>query len=1149
MLRGVKSITQHNKWAIRWAFFGLFFCIVLICSLVVINGPVRADTSVPISAPPENNSPDYVLIDGSTQTKQGSLRLGTSDATSPFNYQLEVLGEGAESTDAVIDQNLKVSKTADTLFVDAANNKVCVGPCLGVTGSTLEVSGGTWSISSTNADGVQANSSSAEALYGVNAFVGVGTGSTAPGIQGTSSGASGVGVSARGLGTTGAKALAGTDILSFNSVLLRYNSGWYDQTAAAGNSLLNDIYAGNSGNGMIYDVGGAIYFGLSTPFKRISINFDARTGSAGNVTWEYCSTANCLFSTAANWSLINGTGTPASGAFAFLASNQNPTTVVLWNSLPSNFATTTMTALTSGAVSGATPLYYVRARVTSQYGNPRPIGHQFVPMPLSGAYGNSQSGYGIYASNSINGNDYGLWAGYFSGRVGSSRDVSGAKFVATQLQSSVVPYTAGQVAGTYPLGAVQVKRFDGTYLWAFSGDKLLKIRANDGFKIWDTTIGTNPTDAVFDGNAVWVTISGTDQVKKISTVDGSTLCTLSLAAGSHPSSLLFAGQYYWVVLSGTGDVVKINSSCATVGSAVHLTAATDALTKIIYTGTRLYVMSPSESKLYVINPSSGKSAYSVGVVSGDSQDILYDNAFFWVTNSTNQTVRKINTPGSKVCSVPSGTSCQTDADCDATGGCFSQLSIFGEYGIGDGGTYMAFDGTYLWVANVNGQSVSRVNTALPSDRTDYALGYVPTGIVFDGTNMFVSGPSGITKLYSGQGYGSTDMSRVLTLQSNSTLISQKGSFNISGSGRVGGTLSAAGNISATSNVWPAIGSGDVITNPDDSTWTQTGALTGATTVSALLQTAAGTLLAGANGGNVFRSLNNGTSWTGIYIGTASPTTSLARVGTRLTLGVNVGFVPTLYTSIDDGATWASLTTFGNAYYVDTLYAAQNGYVFATTHGQLHSLHADMYRSIDGGATWDPTPVANISTTYYISSLIELSDGTLFAGLTSGEIYRSFDSGTNWALYVTLSPAESIESMYRASNGYLYAGTATGSVFRSVDNGATWVKTALPSTTEVRSFVQSGSNVYAIAAGGKIFRSTDNGGSWQLLTTVTGAPQLTTLMLSSLGYLYTGTGTGLVYQSGLGVLGAGIKSCPAGHFITNITTNTSGGVVRIDCRGL
>lgn len=59
------------------------------------------------------------------------------------------------------------------------------------------------------------------------------------------------------------------------------------------------------------------------------------------------------------------------------------------------------------------------------------------------------------------------------------------------------------------------------------------------------------------------------------------------------------------------------------------------------------------------------------------------------------------------------------------------------YATGDGPLGVAFDGTYIWVANENTDNVSRINPATGA-KTDFAAGDGPYGLAFDGTSIWVA---------------------------------------------------------------------------------------------------------------------------------------------------------------------------------------------------------------------------------------------------------------------------------------------------------------------------------------------------------------------------------------------------------------------------
>ncbi len=60
------------------------------------------------------------------------------------------------------------------------------------------------------------------------------------------------------------------------------------------------------------------------------------------------------------------------------------------------------------------------------------------------------------------------------------------------------------------------------------------------------------------------------------------------------------------------------------------------------------------------------------------------------------------------------------------------------FAVGTNPQGIAFDGTNMWVANVNSNSVSVINAATGSVTNTIAVGVAPQGIAFDGTNMWVA---------------------------------------------------------------------------------------------------------------------------------------------------------------------------------------------------------------------------------------------------------------------------------------------------------------------------------------------------------------------------------------------------------------------------
>jgi photosystem II stability/assembly factor-like uncharacterized protein len=183
---------------------------------------------------------------------------------------------------------------------------------------------------------------------------------------------------------------------------------------------------------------------------------------------------------------------------------------------------------------------------------------------------------------------------------------------------------------------------------------------------------------------------------------------------------------------------------------------------------------------------------------------------------------------------------------------------------------------------------------------------------------------------------------------------------------------------------------------------------------------------------------------------------------------------------------------------DTLYAARI---------------SGMYRSDDGGATWQNTFVS-LNETHSLSATAVATDGTtVFAGV-KGAVLRSDDGGKHWLAVGLSSPPPQVVALAISPNyredGVVVAGTAEDGVFVSNDQGATWT---------AWNFGLIDQNVYALIlsphfsadktvfAGTEsgVFRSHNGGRAWRDLDFPLDAGPVLSLALSVTdGRLYAGT---------------------------------------------
>ncbi len=222
------------------------------------------------------------------------------------------------------------------------------------------------------------------------------------------------------------------------------------------------------------------------------------------------------------------------------------------------------------------------------------------------------------------------------------------------------------------------------------------------------------------------------------------------------------------------------------------------------------------------------------------------------------------------------------------------------------------------------------------------------------------------------------------------------------------------------------------------------------------------LFVGTEGGGVFRSADNGASWSAVNAGLATGSVKAFAVrGGNLFAGTGAG----VFLSTDDGANWTAVNS-GLTSGVFAL-AVSGTNLFAGTDGN------GVFVSTDNGTSWT---TANSGLTPNAVYALAVSGTNLFAGTSDG-VFRSADNGASWS-----AASAGLTSMYiqamAVTGTNIIAGTYRGGVFRSTDNGTTWSAVNAGMTNlDIRALHTAGTKLYAGTHGGGVFVSTDAGTSW------------------------------------------------------------------------
>ncbi len=229
-------------------------------------------------------------------------------------------------------------------------------------------------------------------------------------------------------------------------------------------------------------------------------------------------------------------------------------------------------------------------------------------------------------------------------------------------------------------------------------------------------------------------------------------------------------------------------------------------------------------------------------------------------------------------------------------------------------------------------------------------------------------------------------------------------------------------------------------------WTDMGRLGSEVRVCSMLALSGTVLVAGTGAtGHIYRSVNGGNSWTDSgKLGTAEYVTALSTnlnnlggFGTAaLTLA---GTVPggNIFRSMDSGATWSTGGRPGNESGITALASLGGGIFLAGTEAT-----ARIYRSTDGGESWNlMARLQGEAST--VTCFLFHGDGVILAGTGEGaEMHRSVDSGLTWEKMESLDECVAVNGFVRLDSGTILAAVeGSFGIWESRDQGVSWLPSA------------------------------------------------------------------------------------------------------------
>ena len=191
-----------------------------------------------------------------------------------------------------------------------------------------------------------------------------------------------------------------------------------------------------------------------------------------------------------------------------------------------------------------------------------------------------------------------------------------------------------------------------------------------------------------------------------------------------------------------------------------------------------------------------------------------------------------------------------------------------------------------------------------------------------------------------------------------------------------------------------------------------------------------TIYAGAFGGGLYRSTNEGASWaTTVSPPDATIWAQLMLTTTsphRLIVGTNSG----IYYSASPFNTWSAGAgpIAGRIVYALAMNPA-NGDVYAATSGN------GVFRSTDSGVSWSATALGGVTA---LALAID-SSGRIYAGVSGQGVFLSTNNGSGWAPTNVGMGALTVNALAidPSNPARLFAATTGGGVFSSSNGAASW----------------------------------------------------------------------------------------------------------------
>lgn len=280
------------------------------------------------------------------------------------------------------------------------------------------------------------------------------------------------------------------------------------------------------------------------------------------------------------------------------------------------------------------------------------------------------------------------------------------------------------------------------------------------------------------------------------------------------------------------------------------------------------------------------------------------------------------------------------------------------------------------------------------------------------------------------------------------------------------------------NIWRSVNGG--VNWTLNAHWTATGAPYVHADIHHLLYTSGSTVFASSDGG-VFKTTNNGVSWTDI-----SGNMGIAQI---YRLGLSASNPELWITGHQDNGT--NLRN-GNIYAATLGGDGMDCFIDRTNNNTLYAefYNGSLNRSINGGATWGAIVSGLSGAAAWVTPWAQdpVSPNTLYCGYT--DLFKSVNQGSSWTSLTALpvSPGGTITDFKVApSNTQVIYVARSGGLFKTINGGTSWstitgtLPVASAAITRLAVKDTDPNTVWVTfsgySAGNKVFKTTNGGTTW------------------------------------------------------------------------